>query len=64
VRRLESAWCTKILLRAGVMAAQTTTRQKRDQSIAMILVLIVVVFTSCNVIRIIVNVYEVGIVMM
>jgi hypothetical protein len=46
------------------MAAQTTTRQKRDQSIAMILVLIVVVFTSCNVIRIIVNVYEVGIGMM
>jgi hypothetical protein len=45
--------------RAGALAAQTTSRQKRDQSIAMILVLIVVVFTSCNVVRIVVNVYEV-----
>jgi uncharacterized integral membrane protein len=41
------------------LASQATARQKRDQSIAMILVLIVVVFTSCNVQKIIVNLYEV-----
>ena len=43
------------------LTSQATARQKRDQSIAMILVLIVVVFTSCNVLKIIVNLYEVRI---
>ena len=52
-------WAEMIFYRAGALAAQTTTRQKRDQSIAMIMILIVVVFTSCNVVRIVVNVYEV-----
>jgi len=38
---------------------KTTSRQKRDQSIAMILVGIVIVFGFCNIFRIIINLYEV-----
>jgi len=38
---------------------KSTSRQKRDQSIAMILVGIVIVFGVCNTFRIIVNLYEV-----
>ena len=39
---------------------KTTSRQKRDQSIAMILVGIVIVFGFCNTFRIIINLYEVS----
>ena len=39
---------------------KTTSRQKRDQSIAMILVGIVIVFGFCNMFRIIINLYEVS----
>ena len=35
-------------------------RQRRDQSIATMLILVVVVFGLCNVIRIIINAYEVS----
>ena len=35
-------------------------RQKRDQGIATMLILVVLVFGLCNVIRIVINVYEVG----
>ena len=35
-------------------------RQKRDQGIAAMLILVVLVFGLCNVIRIVINVYEVG----
>ena len=38
---------------------KTSSRQKRDQSIAMILVGIVIVFGFCNTFRIIINLYEV-----
>ena len=39
---------------------KSTSRQKRDQSIAMILVGIVIVFGVCNTFRIIINLYEVS----
>ena len=39
---------------------KTTSRQKRDQSIAMILVGIVIVFGFCNIFRMIINLYEVS----
>ena len=37
----------------------TSSRQKRDQRIARILIVIVLVFTSCNVPRAVINLYEV-----
>ena len=40
---------------------RSSSRQKRDLSIAMILVGIVVVFVICNIFRIIINLYEVKI---
>jgi len=45
--------------KASLVMSRATARQKRDQSIAMMLVLIVVVFGCCNSIRIILNLYEV-----
>ena len=38
---------------------RTTVRQKRDQSIAMMLILLILVFGFCNCFRIIINSYEV-----
>ena len=37
-----------------------TTRQKRDQGIATILIIIVAVFGCCNIPRVVTNLYEVG----
>ena len=41
---------------------KSTSRQKRDQSIAMILVGIVIVFGFCNIFRMVINLYEVSLV--
>ena len=49
----------KAVKRAGSMYKRTTSRQRRDQSIAVILAAIVVVFAFCNVFRMIINLYEV-----
>ena len=43
----------------GNLNMKTTSRQKRDHSIAMILVGIVIVFGFCNIFRMIINIYEV-----
>ena len=45
---------------SGKKNKKTTTRQKRDQKIAAILILIVLVFGCCNFVRIITNMYEVS----
>ena len=44
---------------SGRVNHKTTARQRRDQKIAAILILLVTVFGSCNFVRIITNVYEV-----
>ena len=44
---------------SGKKNRKTTTRQKRDQKIATILILVVLVFGCCNFVRIITNMYEV-----
>ena len=49
----------KAVKRTGSMYKKTTSRQRRDQSIAVILAAIVVVFAFCNVFRMIINLYEV-----
>ena len=45
---------------SGKKNRKTTTRQKRDQKIAAILILVVLVFGCCNFVRIITNLYEVS----
>jgi len=49
----------KTITNTSTTNKRSTNRQKRDQSIAMILVGIVFVFAFCNVFRIIINLYEV-----
>ena len=49
----------KAVKQTGSMYKKTTSRQRRDQSIAVILAAIVVVFAFCNVFRMIINLYEV-----
>ena len=49
----------KAVKRTGSVYKKTTSRQRRDQSIAVILAAIVVVFAFCNVFRMIINLYEV-----
>ena len=44
---------------SGRVNQKSTSRQRRDQKIAAILILLVTVFGSCNFVRIITNVYEV-----
>ena len=44
---------------SGKKNRKTTTRQKRDQKIAAILIFVVLVFGCCNFVRIITNMYEV-----
>ena len=45
---------------SGRVNQKSTSRQRRDQKIAAILILLVTVFGSCNFVRIITNVYEVN----
>ena len=45
---------------SGRVNQKSTSRQRRDQKIAAILILLVAVFGSCNFVRIITNVYEVN----
>ena len=45
---------------SGKSINKTSSRQKRDQRIARILIIIVMVFTCCNVPRAIINLYEVS----
>ena len=49
----------KTIRRSGEVNQKTTARQRRDQKIAAILILLVAVFGICNFVRIITNVYEV-----
>ena len=50
----------KAVSRSGsIQARRSSRRNKRDQSIALILIGIVIVFAFCNVFRIIINLYEV-----
>ena len=45
---------------SGQRNKKTTTRQARDHKIAAMLIFVVLVFTLCNSVRIITNLYEVG----
>ena len=49
----------KTIRHSGRINQKTSLRQKRDQKIAAILILLVTVFASCNCVRIVTNVYEV-----
>ncbi|XP_023336275.1 FMRFamide receptor [Eurytemora carolleeae] len=49
----------KTVTSSSTLASRATARQKRDQSIAKMLVFIVVVFVCCNVVRMVLNLYEV-----
>ena len=49
----------KTIRQSGRVNQKTSLRQKRDQKIAAILILLVTVFASCNFVRIVTNVYEV-----
>ena len=50
----------KTIRQSGRVNQKTSLRQKRDQKIAAILILLVAVFASCNFVRIVTNVYEVN----
>ena len=49
----------RTISRASRHCIKTSSRQKRDKNIAMILVGIVLVFSFCNIFRLIINIYEV-----
>ena len=49
----------KTIRRSGRVNQKTTLRQRRDQNIAAILILLVTIFASCHFVRIVTNVYEV-----
>ena len=49
----------KTIRQSGRINQKTSLRQKRDQKIAAILILLVSVFACCNFVRIVTNVYEV-----
>ena len=56
----ESNYILKVVLSKNCLFPVSTMRQKREKRIAAILVVIVVVFITCNLPRVIINLYEVS----
>ena len=59
VLSLTNSCIYRSISRASRHSSKTSARQKRDKNIAMILVGIVLVFSFCNIFRLIINIYEV-----